>query len=338
MKRKAAHRFGTSTGGPWIRITSSPPPTSAPCRKTWRPPRWLARPFRRRCLLRLAYYISKTNRLQMSTLCLHACYRDSASVFVCTSSRPMLFACLTLRMSLRPLIVCETRTTTLTGAHGGPVFAATAQSFVVVLQEVDGKAHGLALVAPGQGARCDKRAFAPSLPSFFLPQSLLLQFFVFNFGCACARALCTRACSKTSSSSTRQVRAMVDFLTTFKDNQASGPGLSWTLDSYSWFVVVDDDTYVKVPQFLTALEGRGDPSHPTAVGRKFFQTSMGSLLGGGPGIAMSRGAVEAIRDARCTTTELPILGHTVPGGDGWLGQCMNLAKVRMDVVNVKEGR
>jgi hypothetical protein len=91
--------------------------------------------------------------------------------------------------------------------------------------------------------------------------------------------------------------------------------------------VVDDDTYVKVPQFYAALVARGDPNRAVAVGRKFLHATKGSLLGGGPGIALSRGAVAAIRDAQCTKAAFPIISHTVPGGDGWLGQCMTLAEV-----------
>jgi hypothetical protein len=91
--------------------------------------------------------------------------------------------------------------------------------------------------------------------------------------------------------------------------------------------VVDDDTYVKVPQFYAALVARGDPSRAVAAGRKFLHATKGSLLGGGPGIALSRGAVAAIRDAHCTQAAFPVISHTVPGGDGWLGQCMTLAEV-----------
>ena len=47
------------------------------------------------------------------------------------------------------------------------------------------------------------------------------------------------------------------------------------------FVVVDDDTYIKVPQFLSAL-GQHNPRAPVAVGRKFICQTKGALLGYDP--------------------------------------------------------
>ena len=43
------------------------------------------------------------------------------------------------------------------------------------------------------------------------------------------------------------------------------------------------------------------------------------LLGGGPGIALSRTALDKISAAECTKRTFPIISSSVPGGDGWLG-------------------
>ena len=106
-------------------------------------------------------------------------------------------------------------------------------------------------------------------------------------------------------------------------------GSSLDLSAYDWAVVVDDDTYVKVPAFVAML-GAHDPSGATAVGRKFFCEAKGSLLGGGPGIALSRGALAAIRTVDCPSRGFPVISHAVPGGDGWMGQCMAAAGVTVE--------
>jgi len=125
----------------------------------------------------------------------------------------------------------------------------------------------------------------------------------------------------------KKVALMTRFMTTFKPDKRD-PGMS--LESYAWFVVVDDDTYIKVPAFLNALRAH-DHRQPTAVGRKFFNDVKGwSLLGGGPGIALSKGAVRSMAEANCLEKSFPINSHTVPGGDGWLGQCMNEAGVLLE--------
>jgi hypothetical protein len=80
------------------------------------------------------------------------------------------------------------------------------------------------------------------------------------------------------------------------------------MSRYGWFVVVDDDTYVKVPQFIAALSSRGlDPQRAIAIGRKFFFPGKGSLLGGGPGVAISRGSLNRIKLIDCGKEVLHVM-------------------------------
>jgi hypothetical protein len=57
--------------------------------------------------------------------------------------------------------------------------------------------------------------------------------------------------------------------------------------------------------------------------------SKGVLLGGGPGIALSKGALISIRAANCIDKNFKVISQMIPGGDGWLGQCLTYAKVPM---------
>ena len=151
------------------------------------------------------------------------------------------------------------------------------------------------------------------------------------------------------------------------------------LHHFDWFVMLDDDTYIKVPQFtdvLTSLEPF-PRANAAAVGRKFIKAPAShasrhalsntgavlpsmrmaahwrqgnsaanlnanasalnngstavdlghSLLGGGPGIALSQRALHAIRAAKCYNRIFNIISSTVPGGDGWLGQCLEFSNV-----------
>jgi len=49
-----------------------------------------------------------------------------------------------------------------------------------------------------------------------------------------------------------------------------------------------------------------------AVGRK-FKCNKGALLGGGPGIAISTGAMAALGATQCHKLDLPIISKSVPG-------------------------
>jgi len=109
------------------------------------------------------------------------------------------------------------------------------------------------------------------------------------------------------------------------DGPDAAPGW-FTGEVPDWFIVVDDDTYIKVPE-MSRLLGHHDAGLAVAVGRKFFSPGKGGLLGGGPGIALSRGALGAIETERCQS--FPVISHSVPGGDGWLGQCMSAAGVTL---------
>ena len=67
----------------------------------------------------------------------------------------------------------------------------------------------------------------------------------------------------------RKVKALTKFLVEY-----SKPlGAQWPrcIIAFSWFVVLDDDTYVKLPQFLGLLgTAVSDPeSTAVAIGRKF---------------------------------------------------------------------
>lgn len=97
-------------------------------------------------------------------------------------------------------------------------------------------------------------------------------------------------------------------------------------DAFAWVVLADDDTSIVPDRLAAVLEGH-DARRPIAVGRKFGHVDKGSLIGGGPGIAMSRAALDKIAACDCCPISLPIVSHTVPGGDGWLGQCLTAAGV-----------
>ncbi len=83
---------------------------------------------------------------------------------------------------------------------------------------------------------------------------------------------------------------------------------------------------MQLPSFKRALAVHSGSSF-VAVGRKFTCANKGTLLGGGPGIAMSRGTLERIAKLDCVRQNFPIISRSVPGGDGWLGQCMNFAQI-----------
>ncbi|KAJ8607118.1 hypothetical protein CTAYLR_009151 [Chrysophaeum taylorii] len=97
--------------------------------------------------------------------------------------------------------------------------------------------------------------------------------------------------------------------------------------SADWVVLVDDDTYVEADRLIAAISTFPNPDEPVAVGRKFARRSNegGPLLGGGPGIAMSRAALGLAQNCG----NFPIISATVPGGDGWLGQCFRSVGVRV---------
>jgi hypothetical protein len=149
---------------------------------------------------------------------------------------------------------------------------------------------------------------------------------------------------------------IMEFIINFRPTRAD-PAMNVLRNS--WFVMVDDDTYIKVGWTLTqpcrhfsrglllqensiltcrliqqinqlssALSSHNFMA-PIAVGRKFTCKSKGALLGGGPGIAMSRGAINMMRLVNCPRQDFPILSRTVSGGDGWLGQCLTHARVVM---------
>ena len=61
---------------------------------------------------------------------------------------------------------------------------------------------------------------------------------------------------------------------------------------------------------MSRLLGHHDAGLAVAVGRKFFSPGKGGLLGGGPGIALSRGALGAIETERCQS--FPVISHSVP--------------------------
>lgn len=79
-------------------------------------------------------------------------------------------------------------------------------------------------------------------------------------------------------------------------------------------------------------------AEPFALGREFTRRDKPlpgeafgrarTLIGGGPGIVMSAGALAAMRAANCSVEEFPIISEAVPGGDGWLGQCFEKANVK----------
>ena len=86
-----------------------------------------------------------------------------------------------------------------------------------------------------------------------------------------------------------------------------------------WLVLMDDDTYVLPGRLRATLGWYGFAARSAlAVGRKFHSRKT-MLLGGGPGIALSRTALDKISAAECTKRTFPIISSSVPGGDGWLG-------------------
>jgi len=88
----------------------------------------------------------------------------------------------------------------------------------------------------------------------------------------------------------------------------------------AWVVLLDDDTYVLPHRLFQTLRWYDFAStSPLAVGRKFHNRN-GVLLGGGPGIALSRAALDRVSEANCIKKSFPIISKSVPGGDGWLGQ------------------
>jgi len=109
-----------------------------------------------------------------------------------------------------------------------------------------------------------------------------------------------------------------------------------SLGPFGWIVMVDDDTYVRAGLLASWLGGptwHGQAHRPLAIGREFTrrvypQRRPEKLIGGGPGIVMSVGALAAIRRANCTLG-MKIISGTVGGGDGWLGQCFERAEVRL---------
>lgn len=112
----------------------------------------------------------------------------------------------------------------------------------------------------------------------------------------------------------QKVARVVDFAT---DN----------LFSYDWVLLVDDDSFVDRNRLVDKVLSYVSPSVPLALGRKFYGKGS-SLIGGGPGIAISRAALKKIKVANCQES-LPIISTAVPGGDGWLGQCLTNAGVPM---------
>ena len=103
---------------------------------------------------------------------------------------------------------------------------------------------------------------------------------------------------------------------------------AFDLSRFDWFVIMDDDTYVQSPKLLKVLE-KYDYREAIAVGRKFTNEDNKQLLGGGPGIALSGQAILQMRKRGCLSTNLPIISFSVPGGDGWLGQCCEMAGVKL---------
>ncbi|KAJ8600297.1 hypothetical protein CTAYLR_000709 [Chrysophaeum taylorii] len=97
--------------------------------------------------------------------------------------------------------------------------------------------------------------------------------------------------------------------------------------SRDFVMIVDDDTEV-VPGRLFEVLAEYDPRRAVAFGRKFGHVEKGALVGGGPGIVISRAALRRMAAVDCPDA-LPIISKTVPGGDGWLGQCFDMAGVRV---------
>ena len=56
-----------------------------------------------------------------------------------------------------------------------------------------------------------------------------------------------------------------------------------------------------------------DKRRAIAVGRKFQCPNKGTLLGGGPGIAISEGAMAALGATQCHKLDLPIISKLIPG-------------------------
>ena len=98
-----------------------------------------------------------------------------------------------------------------------------------------------------------------------------------------------------------------------------------TTTRYEWVVLLDDDAYVVQSRLRRALAWY-DASANVAVGKKFHRPNgdVSTLLGGGPGIALSRRALTEIKTA-CSKKRFPAISKNVPGGDGWLGQCLQAA-------------
>ena len=153
-----------------------------------------------------------------------------------------------------------------------------------------------------------------------------------------------------------KVSKVVQFFAEAKptDNYRTTEENRFDMSGFNWFVIVDDDTYVRVPTLVHDVlplhlnpskwnipgpikrnvtnydASKEETSIAIAVGRRFTcEKKNMALLGGGPGIYLSRGAVAAIRRAECAHLKFPIISRSVPGGDGWLGQCLEVAGVKL---------
>lgn len=68
------------------------------------------------------------------------------------------------------------------------------------------------------------------------------------------------------------------------------------VSSFDWFVMMDDDTYMIPSKLESWLDNNWALKHnePIAMGREFtraFENSSETLIGGGPGILISRAAI-----------------------------------------------
>ena len=71
---------------------------------------------------------------------------------------------------------------------------------------------------------------------------------------------------------------------------------------------------------------RNETSMTSLLRQRYAQKNR-ALLGGGAGVALSAAALDSMRKAKCFEKTFPIISKSVPGGDGWLGQCLEWAGV-----------